>query len=196
MPLSLSRSCFGLCVVPVARYSELSWQLTMVFSCFVPSPALQSLQHWSQSGRAGVSPKHLPATDLFPVVFFSIARAQQVDGCCASETLHQPLPSLSASRRRWAGILTLGKQRSNRGEMSLLPCTRMAEQFVHLRRAFILHSWFQFAAVGLNVLLSLSRASSPLTITLQTDYRGLSQNSRAESSSSSWAWSVLVRPLI
>lgn len=48
----------------------------------------------------------------------------------------------------------------------------MAEQFVHLCRAFILHLCFQFAAVGLDVLLS--RASSPLTVTLQTDYRRLS----------------------
>lgn len=56
--------------------------------------------------------------------------------------------------------------------MSSLPCMPMAEQFVHLCWAFILHLCFQFAAVGLNVLLS--QASSPLTITLQTDYRELS----------------------
>lgn len=56
--------------------------------------------------------------------------------------------------------------------MSPQPCTPVAEKFVHLCQAFVLHLCFQFAAVGLNVLLS--HACSPLTVALQTEYRGLS----------------------
>lgn len=85
MPLRQPHARFVLCAILAVRSSELSRWLSTGSSCFIPSPVLQLLQSWIWSGRGGISPKCLPATDLFPGVYFSTARSQQVGGCGASE---------------------------------------------------------------------------------------------------------------
>lgn len=174
MPLTRPRAHFVLCAIPAVRSSELSWWLSTGSSCFIPSPALHSLQCWIWSGRGGISPKCLPAADFFSwrVLFHCTFPAGRRPRCIREMSTNLYPRCQHCIGMGWNPYLRQGLRAQIEVKChSWHASLQQNNLFICVRLSYCTCA-FQFAAVGLNVLLS--RASSPLTITLHTDYRGLS----------------------